>query len=322
MLPDLLTVAFREFSDTIKSRRFILLVVVFGLIMVASMAALMSEQTSYLGAMPTGFLGRVARGMTASIGYLAPIIGIALGCDAISGEREGGSLKLLLAQPIYRDAVINGKFLAATLATTLAIFIPSLATVGGAMLYLGVSPTPDELARLAVYLVFSVLFAMTFYAIATLLSTVSKKTSQSVMLSVGVWVALTVIIPLIAESVAGIFVARPSLPMPKNQTSGPVTQTFGPMNPAEMEQMRKFTNMVESVSSITPNYHFDKIGLYIFGGFSGVGLLGTMTTIGSVESLPLLESLGQCWPNIVVLVLFTLFAFAASYMIFTRQEIR
>jgi len=318
-LPDLLTVAFREFSDTIKSRRFILLVVVFGLIMVASMAALISEQTSYLGAMPTGFLGRVARGMTASIGYLAPIIGIALGCDEISGERERGSLKLLLAQPIYRDAVINGKFLAATLATTLAIFIPSLATVGGAMLYLGVSPTPDELVRLAVYLVFSVLFAMTFYAIATLLSTVSKKTSQSVMLSVGVWVALTVIIPLIAESVAGIFVPRPSLHMPQNQTSGPETIRII-MNPAEAEQMTKFHSMVESVSSITPNYHFDKIGLYILGGFSGVGLLGTLTSIG--ESLPLLEGLGQCWPNIVVLVLFALFAFVASYMIFTRQEIR
>ena len=43
---------------------------------------------------------------------LVPIIGIALGFDAINSERTGGTMSRLLAQPVYRDGVINGKFLA------------------------------------------------------------------------------------------------------------------------------------------------------------------------------------------------------------------
>ena len=41
-----------------------------------------------------------------------PLLGIAFGFDAINGERAEGTLPRLLAQPIYRDDVINGKFVA------------------------------------------------------------------------------------------------------------------------------------------------------------------------------------------------------------------
>ena len=312
-MADLLTVASREFSDTVRSRRFILLVGIFALIMIASMVALISEQTSDMGAMPSSFLGGATFGMTATMTYLAPIIGIALGCDAISGEYEKGSLKLVLAQPIYRDAVINGKFLAATIAITLATFIPSFATVGGAVLYLGVSPTPIELARLSLYLIFSVLFAMTFYIIAALLSTIAKKTSQSVMLSVGIWAAFVFIVPLIANIVARIFVGMPTFMGVRNDTAR--------MDPAVMEQMRSFRNMEANVESITPNHHFETIGRYLLGGFSGERI-GGIGQFGEIGSMSVLESLGQCWSNIVILVLYAVFAFVASYIVFTRQEIR
>ncbi|MEM3793487.1 MAG: ABC transporter permease subunit [Candidatus Bathyarchaeia archaeon] len=314
-MADFSTVAFREFSNTVESRRFILLASVFGWVMAASMAAVISEQATLAGAMPRGFLGQVARGMTSTMILLAPIIGIALGCDAVSGEREKGTLKLVLAQPIYRDALITGKFLATLSAITLAIFIPSLATVGGGILYLGISPTLDELVRLLLYLAFSVVFAMTFYAISILLSTVSRSTSQSVMLSIGVWFVFTVIIPLMASTIARMFVGIP-LMRPGNQT----------LTPVEMEQIRSFNNMVESISSITPNYHFNRIGVGLLGGFSSMGwMIGGVAglgRIGAVESMSIIESLARYWPNITVLILVAIFASIASYMIFTRQEMR
>ena len=46
------------------------------------------------------------------ISLLGPLVGLTLGFDAINGERSRGTLNLLIAQPIHRDAVINGKFLA------------------------------------------------------------------------------------------------------------------------------------------------------------------------------------------------------------------
>ena len=46
------------------------------------------------------------------LGILGPLLGIAFGFDAINGERAQGTLPRLVAQPIHRDEIINGKFVA------------------------------------------------------------------------------------------------------------------------------------------------------------------------------------------------------------------
>ena len=49
----------------------------------------------------------------ALVGFLAPLLGIAFGFDAINGEQiREGTLPRLLSQPIHRDDVVNGKFAA------------------------------------------------------------------------------------------------------------------------------------------------------------------------------------------------------------------
>jgi len=44
--------------------------------------------------------------------FFGPILGLALGFDAVNKERVNGTLSIVLGQPIYRDSVINGKFIA------------------------------------------------------------------------------------------------------------------------------------------------------------------------------------------------------------------
>jgi ABC-2 type transport system permease protein len=51
--------------------------------------------------------------LTQFVAFFGPLIGLLLGFDTINRERNEGTLSKLLSQPIYRDAVINGKFLAA-----------------------------------------------------------------------------------------------------------------------------------------------------------------------------------------------------------------
>ena len=46
------------------------------------------------------------------LGILGPLLGIAFGFDAINGERSQRTLPRLVAQPIHRDEIINGKFVA------------------------------------------------------------------------------------------------------------------------------------------------------------------------------------------------------------------
>lgn len=322
------TVASKEFSDIVKSKRFLLLVAVFGLVMVAAVATVyLSATEGTRGAsMPRGFLGSVASSLVTMMSYFAPIMGIALGVDAISGEKEKGTLKLTLAQPIFRDTIINGKFLAAFLAISLATFIASLVNIGGSVLALGVTPTVEDVTRLMLFMLFSILFAMAFYGIATFLSTISKRTTQSVIVSVVLWVVFTFIISIVASLVASSMVPISFQPGQNMTIFRPGQNMTG--NPEEIarltEQFRSRTAITEAIESITPNYHFTRIARYILqisvniGISPGAGRVGQTTT----RAVSIMESLGSAWPNILVLTLVTALTFIASYMLFTRQEIR
>jgi len=58
------------------------------------------------------------------IAFFGPIIGMVLGFDAINRERANRTLSKVVSQPIYRDAVINGKFLAGI--TVIAIMLVAI----------------------------------------------------------------------------------------------------------------------------------------------------------------------------------------------------
>ena len=172
-MADMFAVASKEFSDIVRSKRFIILIVIFGLIMISSIATVYVQRRSFYAQldetgdvpiirMPRRFLGEVGYTLSGILSIFAPVMGVALGCDAISGEREKGTLKIVLAQPVYRDTVINGKFLAATSALSLAILITSLASVGASVIVIGVTPTAQEALRIALFLLFSILFTMTY----------------------------------------------------------------------------------------------------------------------------------------------------------------
>ena len=85
------------------------------------------------------------------LGFFGPLIGIMLGFDAISGEYTGGTLSRVLSQPIYRDSLINGKFLAGL--TTIAIlwFAILLIVIGLGISVLGFPPSGEELWRMLIF---------------------------------------------------------------------------------------------------------------------------------------------------------------------------
>ncbi|MCB7060075.1 ABC transporter permease subunit, partial [Eggerthella lenta] len=70
-------------------------------------------------------------------------------------ERSEGTLNRLVAQPIYRDAVINGKFLAG--ATIIFLMVFSMGLIAGAvgLLATGVPPAAEETGRVLVLLFFT-----------------------------------------------------------------------------------------------------------------------------------------------------------------------
>lgn len=86
------------------------------------------------------------------ISLLGPLVGLAIGFDSINGELNRGTMSRLLAQPIHRDNVINGKFLAGI--TVISIMVLSLGIAVGAIgiIMIGIPPTVEEILRLLSFL--------------------------------------------------------------------------------------------------------------------------------------------------------------------------
>lgn len=316
----------KEFSDAVRSKRFIILLLAFILLMAAAVANTYIAQSQGVTApvaMPRGFLLLVASNLTSIMGFFAPILGIALGVDAVSGEREKGTLKMVLSQPVFRDMFINGKFLGTVAAISLAICVAFLVNIGGSIVAIGITPTAEEATRLALFLVFSILYAVAYYGIAVLISTVSKRTTISVIASIMIWAAFTFIITIIASLVA--FSAVPIRIRPgQNMT---ITEE---MRRELMEEFRARAAITESINMFTPNYHFSRAANYILQAQVRAGFapgifperFGSPPSQQVFRPVSIVESLSAAWPNVLVLALIAIFTFMATYMVFTRQELR
>ena len=113
--------------------------------------------------------------------------------NTISGEREDGTLKLVLSNPIPRDAFVLGKYLGGML-SLVPIVVISFA-VGFVIAY--ASPVTafngSDLLRLVIVLVVSLLYVSICYLLGMLLSVCTKEAGTTLILSMFIWGILTII---------------------------------------------------------------------------------------------------------------------------------
>src|SRR6201988_5138114 len=83
----------------------------------------------------------------ALLGFLIPLVAIAIGFDAINGEFNRRTLSRVLAQPIYRDALLLGKFFAGLATLAVALVTLWLLIIGLLLLLLGGPPNGKEVTR-------------------------------------------------------------------------------------------------------------------------------------------------------------------------------
>ena len=100
------------------------------------------------------------------VGLVTPIIAIALGFDAINAEFNQRTLSRILAQPIYRDALLFGKFLARLLSLSIALVSLWLLVLGLGFLRLGLPPSGEELVRMLGFLVATIAYGGVWLALA------------------------------------------------------------------------------------------------------------------------------------------------------------
>src|SRR5262249_56593487 len=92
--------------------------------------------------------------------FLVPVGGMGLGFQAVNGEHNRRTLSRILAQPIYRDALLFGKFAAGLFTLAISLIVLWLLVIGLGLLGLGVPPNAEEMARALVLLVVTISYAV------------------------------------------------------------------------------------------------------------------------------------------------------------------
>jgi ABC-2 type transport system permease protein len=233
------------------------------------------------------------------LGFLAPLMAIGLGFDAVNSEHNRRTLSRILSQPIYRDALLFGKFIAGLATLTISLIVLWLLVVGLGLLMLGVPPGGDETARLLIFLAVTIAYAGVWLALAMLFSVIFRSSATAALVTLGLWLFLSVIWPALAPAIAQAFV-------PPDDQAGLV-----------------FT--AQMLARLSPSTLFGEALLAI--------LHPTTRTLGAVylsqlqgavmgSPLPLGQSVLVAWPQIVGLVAASILLFVGGYIVFQRQEVR
>jgi len=122
--------------------------------------------------------------------------------DMFSGEKENGTLRLMLSGGVSRAQVFFGKYLGGMLSLSLALFMSFI--IG--LLIILVAPfiklSTEMLIRIALIYTVSVVFVASFFTLGALISALTHRSSTSLAFSLFVWVVLIVALPNLADYVA------------------------------------------------------------------------------------------------------------------------
>ncbi|HEX7123753.1 MAG TPA: ABC transporter permease, partial [Gemmatimonadaceae bacterium] len=142
----------------------------------------------------------------AFLGFLLPLVAIALGFDAINGEYNRRTMSRILSQPIYRDALLTGKFLGGLLVIAICLLTLWLLVIGLGILLVGLPPSGEEVVRGLAFLLASFVYAGVWLAVAMVFSTLFRSPATSALATLTVWLLFTIFWPMLSPLIAGALV--------------------------------------------------------------------------------------------------------------------
>lgn len=303
----------KEIGDQVRSWRFLILI---GIITLTCMGSLYTALTTIGAAVKPGdpdgaFL--FLKLFTASdgtlpsfvvfISFLGPLLGIALGFDAVNSEQNKGTLSRILSQPIHRDYLINAKFTGALIVIGALLFALGLLVMGCGLLAIGIPPTAEEFARIVCFLLLGVCYVAFWLNLAVFFSIRCRQAATSALACVAIWLFFTLFYSLILSLVGKVF--SPSAMAPAYQTI-------------------VFQKMMLNLMRVAPGELFNEAtATLLMPSVRSLGPLTMEQLHGAIPSpLPLGQSLLVVWPQWTALIAATVVCFALSYFSFMRKEIR
>ncbi|HKS87624.1 MAG TPA: ABC transporter permease [Pseudolabrys sp.] len=233
------------------------------------------------------------------LSFLVPLMAIGLGFDAINGEHNRRTLSRILSQPIYRDALLFGKFLAGLLTLSVSLTALWLLVIGLGLIMLGVPPSGEEMARAFIFLIVTIAYAGVWLALAMLFSITFRSAATAALVTLGLWLFISVIWPALAPAIAEAFFANSD-----QATLVIAGQMLARLSPATLFGETVLALLHPTTRTLGPIYLSQLEG----------------AVMGS--PLPLWDSIMVAWPQIVGLIAATIIFFVGGYVAFQRQEVR
>ena len=148
--------------------------------------------------------------LTFIVTILVSLIALILSYDAVCGEKEDGTLKLMFANGLSRSKIILGKFAGGML----TLLGPFLLSVAAGMLIILLHPrvswTSADWGALGLIVLGAALYIAVIYLIGILISSIHRSSSSSIMTSLFVWVLLVLVVPNLSPYVASFLSPTPS----------------------------------------------------------------------------------------------------------------
>lgn len=240
---------------------------------------------------------------TTFLSWLGPLIGIALGFDAVNTERSKGTLGRLLSQPLYRDDFIKAKFVSGLALIAVVVFSLGFLVMGLGLFTIGYPPTPEEFLRILLFLVIAVVYIGFWLNLSILFSIRFRQAATSALSSIAVWLFFTIFYDMIV----GLVSSATALP-----------QT------ADVSAQLRQANFILLLSRLSPTQLFSEtITTMLSPGVRSLGPLTMDQLVGAISSpLSFGQSLLLVWPQLTGLLAATMVCFGLSYLLFMRQEVR
>jgi ABC-2 type transport system permease protein len=241
------------------------------------------------------------------LSFLVPLMAIGLGFDAVNSEHNRRTLSRILSQPIYRDALLFGKFLAGLVTLSVSLVTLWLLVIGIGLFLIGIPPGLEEIARSFFFLLVTIVYAGVWLALALLFSIVFRSAATAALVTLGLWLLVTFIWPVLSGALAQIIVP----PDPRYTALG--LQTPGT---AQLEQI---------LARFSPSTLYAEIVVALLDPTTrALGPIYLSQLQGAVlgAPLPFAESVLIAWPQMVGMIATAIVLFVIGYVIFQRQEVR
>ena len=243
------------------------------------------------------------------VAFFGPLVGLILGFDTINRERNQGTLSKLLSQPIYRDVVINGKFLAGVAMIAIMMVSIVLVITGLGLMVLGIIPGVEVIWRIFIYLIISIIYVSVWLGVAILFSILFRSTATSALAALAVWIFFSFFVTLGANVLANAMIGDSAQQDPETIIRrAKIVKAFTLSSP-----MVLYTDATATI--IDPMRKSTRAPMTM-------GPMENLSMQRFFGPLPLSQSILIVVPYIISLIAITVICFAVSYTVFMRQEIR